>query len=215
MAGGELDALTRAVTAIVNEARAHVAAGREPNAAALEARVRAAAQRERPGQDDEQAAAIDRAERAGLKQLERVVAVQRARAALTREPPQRPAAAAPTLPRRRGALRTRPTITGNMDVRKREEAGAVTISWDAVPAVASWEVRFSEQPARSRGDYVVRETVTLPDGTTAVELPLGERPLRVNLLGRGRDGRLVRRAMISALTRESWSERWERRATAS
>jgi hypothetical protein len=39
--------------------------------------------------------------------------------------------------------------------------------------------------------------------------------VRVHLLGRGRDGRLVRRAIISALTREGWDERWQRRASAS
>jgi hypothetical protein len=37
----------------------------------------------------------------------------------------------------------------------------------------------------------------------------------VHLLGRGRDGRLLRRAVISALTRGAWGERWERRASAS
>ena len=48
-----------------------------------------------------------------------------------------------------------------------------------------------------------------------VELELGDTPSRVHLLGRGRDGRLVRRAIISALTREGWDERWQRRASAS
>jgi hypothetical protein len=37
----------------------------------------------------------------------------------------------------------------------------------------------------------------------------------VHLLGRSRDGRLLRRALISALTQESWNDRWERRASAS
>jgi hypothetical protein len=83
-----------------------------------------------------------------------------------------------------------------------------------VPAVASWEVRISERPD-PRADYVVQETLTLPAATTSVGLPLGDVPLRVHVLGRSRDGRLVRRALISALTRETWSDRWQRRASAS
>jgi hypothetical protein len=35
------------------------------------------------------------------------------------------------------------------------------------------------------------------------------------VIGRSRDGRPVRRALVSALTRETWTERWQRRATAS
>jgi hypothetical protein len=37
----------------------------------------------------------------------------------------------------------------------------------------------------------------------------------VHVLGRDRGGRLVRRAIVSGLTRESWADRWERRASAS
>ena len=40
----DLTALSRAYAAIINDARAQVAAGREPNAEALEARLRAARQ---------------------------------------------------------------------------------------------------------------------------------------------------------------------------
>ncbi|MGH3003950.1 MAG: hypothetical protein ACRDM1_15025, partial [Gaiellaceae bacterium] len=114
----------------------------------------------------------------------------------------------------RAALRTRPTINANMDVRRRTDGGRFFLAWDAAPAVASWEVRFSER-ADARGDYAVREELTLPAGTTNVELPLGELPLRVHVLGRSRDGRLLRRAVISALTRAGWDERWQRRASAS
>jgi len=80
--------------------------------------------------------------------------------------------------------------------------------------VTEWEVRISERATGAR-DYAVRETATLPATATTIELPLGDAPLRVHLLGRGRGGRLVRRAIVSGLTRESWEERWERRATAS
>jgi hypothetical protein len=140
-----------------------------------------------------------------------VITVHRARALMAREPAAPPAAAAPP---RRAVLRTRPTISGNMEVRRHADGETVILSWDAVPAVTSWEVRFSERPD-ARADYVVRETLTLPAAATTVELPLGEHPLRVHLLGRGRGGRLIRRALISALTRESWNERWQRRASAS
>jgi hypothetical protein len=48
-----------------------------------------------------------------------------------------------------------------------------------------------------------------------VELALGVLPLRVHVLGRGRDGWLIRRAVVSGLTRESWDDRWQQRASAS
>jgi len=61
----------------------------------------------------------------------------------------------------------------------------------------------------------VRDTLSVPAAETTLELPLGDRSLRVHLLGRSRDGRLLRRAVISGLTREGWDERWQRRASAS
>ena len=206
-----MEALTRAHTTIIREARAHVAAGRDPNAGALAARVKAAAQRERDAGDADPAE-IDRAERHALKQLERIAAVHRARAALRREPGERREAPRPGP--RRPALRAKPTITGNMDVRAAEAADAVALGWDAAPAVVSGEVRVSERPG-ARPEYVVRETRELPGDATAAEIVLGERPLRVHVLGRGRDGRLLRRAIVSSLTRENWRDRWERRASAS
>jgi hypothetical protein len=180
--------------AIIDEARAEVAAGREPNLEALRARIEAS------GPDS-------KARRRALKQLDDVVAVYRARARLAQR--AAPAAAAP--PPRRPLLRSRPTISGNMDVRRQGDA---TLEWDAAPAVAGWEVRFSERPDPRR-EYVVRESLTLGAAETTVDVPLGDVPLRVHLLGRGRDGRLVRRAIISALTRDTWRDRWQRRATAS
>ena len=120
---------------------------------------------------------------------------------------RQPVAGAPPAP----LLKSRATITGNMDVRRDGEA---TLVWRREPKVASWEVRISERPD-PRGDYEVRESGELPGEATSVELPLGDSPLRVHLLGRDRGGRLVRRAIVSGLTRETWGERWQRRASAS
>jgi hypothetical protein len=113
----------------------------------------------------------------------------------------------------RAALRTRPTIVGNLDVR-RESRDAFVLAWDALPAVLDWEVRFSER-ADARSDYRELAVHELPAATTRIELPLGDRPFRVNVVGRGRGGRAVRRALLSGLTRETWGDRWQRRATAS
>ncbi|HSL63510.1 MAG TPA: hypothetical protein VK874_02535 [Gaiellaceae bacterium] len=184
---------------ILAEARAAAAAGTAVDEEALSARIRALG-------------GGTAAERRALAQLGRIAAVRRARARLA-EPPS--ATAPQRVPRPRPALlRARPTISANMEVRREGGADAAVLAWERAPGVESWEVRVSERPS-SRGDYVVRETRTLPGTATSTEVPLGERPLRVHLLGRGRDGRLVRRAVVSALTRESWGERWQRRASAS
>jgi hypothetical protein len=201
-----LDVVIRAFAPIVDEARAQVAAGRAPDLQALQARVRVTSRRERSRGGA--AATVDRAELVALEQLERVTAVHRARALLARRPEPPPS---PPSPPRRPLLRSRPTITGNMDVRRQGEA---TLVWDRAAGVAGWEVRISERPD-PRSEYVVRDSLTLPAGETTVELPLGAQPLRVHLLGRGRDGRLLRRAIVSALTRDGWNERWQRRASAS
>ena len=118
-----------------------------------------------------------------LKQLERVLTVQRARARLAAPAhsaarPHRSRAA----PRGRTAFRAQPTITGNMEVRRSRAEGGVLLGWDAAPAVTGWEVRFSER-ADARSEYVVRETLSLPGTATSVELALGELPRRVHLLG--------------------------------
>jgi hypothetical protein len=180
---------------IIAEARRRVASGGPFNAAAFEARIRAA------GGDTENA----------LKQLSRIGSVQRARALIAGPPAQEPK---PEPVRRPPLLRTKPTISGNMDVRRERRADAFVLAWTAEPKVVEWEVRLSERPD-VRGDYVVREERNLAADTTSLELQLGDRPVRVHLLGRGRDGRLVRRAIVSALTREAWGERWQRRASAS
>ena len=203
-----IDELRRELAAIVDDVRAEIAAARGPAADSAAARIRAAADRARQAAP---AAAVTSAERAALKQLERLVAVHRARAFVSRDAAPRPA---PGPPRRRALLRTRPTITGNMDVTRARNGDPFTLAWPAESRVASWEVRVSEQRSRGR-EYVARETLTLPSEATGVDVPLGDTPLRVHLLGRGRDGRLLRRAIVSGLTSETWGERWERRPTAS
>lgn len=207
------DALARAHATIIREARTHVAAGRDPRAEALAARIRAAAARAREAVDAD-AAAVDGAERHALRQLDRIAAVHRARAALARTPTREPERARPAPAPRRPLLRSRPTITGNMDVHREASNDGVVLRWDPAPAVERWELRVSERPG-PRPDYVVRDTRELPGNATDAEVRLGERPVRVHLLGRGRDGRLVRRAIVSALTRENLRDRWERRASAS
>jgi hypothetical protein len=183
---------------IIDEARRRVASGKTLDPAAFEARIRAA--------DGD-------AERA-LQQLARIVSVQRARALVAGPPPAREPVSQPEVAGRPLALRAKPTITGNMDVRRERNGTAFVLAWAAEPKVVAWEVRFSERPD-VRGEYVVREERELPGTDTSVEIELGDTPSRVHLLGRARDGRLVRRAIISALTREGWAERWQRRASAS
>jgi hypothetical protein len=188
---------------ILDQARASIAAGRTPDWSVLEQRLRAVAQRPRAEADPA------REERA-LRQLKLLASVQRARARVAPAERSEPAAS----PARPAALRERPTITGNMDVRRESGNGGFSLAWDQAAAVASWEVRFSERVS-ARDDYAVTGTLTLPGDATRVELPLGDATLRVHVLGRARGGRLVRRAIVSGLTRESWPERWQRRASAS
>lgn len=191
--------LQSALNAIVEEARAQVAAGRAPNVEGLEARIAAAA---RAGAD---ARTVERTQRA----LQSIASVHRARRRLARDPV--PPAAPPTPARRPAALRTKPTISGTLDVRRAPQG--FRLVWDPVAAVSEWEVRFSERPD-ARSDYEERETLVLAARETSVEVPLGDNPVRVNILGRGR-GRLQRRALISGLTRDGWRDRWQRRASAS
>lgn len=179
---------------IIAEARASIAAGDDPDWQRLRNRLRAL-----DLTDDERGRA--------LQQLERLAAVHRARRARRTAQPTAAPAAAP----RRAPLRTRATVTGNMDVRRGD---GIALAWRAEPTVAAWEVRISERPD-PRGDYELRESGELPGDATATTIPLGDVPVRVHLLGRNRGGRLVRRAIVSGLTRETWAERWERRASAS
>jgi hypothetical protein len=185
--------------AVVAEARAAIAAGSEPDWGALKARISASGS---PG---------DRAQKRALQQLERLSAVRRARTLVDREPTPPPAP--PARPPRR-AFRTRPTITGNMDVRRSGTADSAALSWDKAPGVTGWEVRVSRRPS-ARAAYAAEEERSLHATETTVALELQELPVRVHLLGRGSAGQLLQRALISGLTRDNWNERWQRRATAS
>jgi hypothetical protein len=179
--------------AILDEARAQIARGSELDEAALEARIRAVG-----GRDAERA----------VEQLRRLVAVHRARRSLAAPPPA-PTASAP--PPRQSGYRARPTIAANMAVRARGTGDSVTLEWDPVPGVASWEARLSER-VDARSSYVERGTHVLD--APRLELRLGEQPQRIHLLGRNAYGRLVQRALISGLTSDNWRQRWQQRASA-
>jgi hypothetical protein len=181
------------VETILSDARAQVAAGRDPDWKELRDRVRAL----ELGKN---------AERDALRQLEQVGAVHRARRAVAR-PVAPPVAPAPRKP----LFVTKPTISGTMDVR---HTRAHVLEWTPLKTVEQWEVRISERPT-VRGGYEVRSEQTLPASTSELALELGDNPMRVHLLGRGRGGKLVQRAVISGLTEAGWSTRWEKRATAS
>ena len=92
----------------------------------------------------------------------------------------------------------------------RDRSGLVQIVADPQRSARAYEVATT-----LRGEYVVRDERALAGDTTSIELPLGDDLFRVHLLGRDRGGRLVRRAIVSGLTRETWPDRWERRASAS
>jgi hypothetical protein len=208
-----LAALDRAYAAIVDDARAQVAAGREPALDTLEKRLRAETRSVLGARESQPA--VERAERRALEQLAAVAKVFRARTLLAAESEPSPAPPPPTrqAPSFRSLLRSKPTISANMDVRRGAEGGGLSLTWDPVPAVVEWEVRFSERPD-PRGGWVPLDTVALPPGETTIEVPIGEHLYRIHIVGRSRDGRPLRRALISGLTRETWNDRWERRASA-
>jgi hypothetical protein len=181
---------------LLDEARAAVAAGRDPDWRDLRARIHAAAPDERTSRD-------------ALARLERIAAVHRARRVRTTGEP-----AAPAAPSRPTLLRTRPTLTGNMDLGRDRSGGTFLLSWPGERTVERWELRISQR-FDPRGDYEVVEARELPGEATVVEVPLrADAQLRVHLLGRSRDGRLLRRAIASGLTLESWDERFRRRPSA-
>jgi hypothetical protein len=182
--------------ALLTEVRALLAAGKPVDRNAFAARVNELAP---PNEVD-----------GALGQLDRVLAVGRARARLAEEP--KPASLPPNRPLR-AALKARPTLNANMDVHRRVQGESHALAWDAAPGVTEWELRIADR-VDARSDYVQRETQTLPADATAVELPLTDRTLRIHLIGRGRGGKLLRRAVISGLSRENWNERWQKRASA-
>jgi hypothetical protein len=175
------------VDSILREARTAVAGGADPDWKAFRDRIRGAAPDEA-------------ARRHGLTQLERIGAVHRARRSRPEPPTARPAP-------RAAALRTKPSLTGDLEVRRGDE---YRLEWPADPGIDRWEIRIAERSG-AKSDYVPLETHELPGTTTGLALPLGDVPLRVHVLGRSRNGRLVRRAIASGLTRGSWDERWQRR----
>ena len=101
-----------------------------------------------------------------------------------------------------------------MAVRKRPIGGGVELSWDTAPSVTEWTIRVSVRPD-PRQDYVEGEIVTLAPTTAAFDVALDELPRRIQLYGLARDGRIVRRAIISALTSGNSGAQWKRQATAS
>lgn len=177
---------------ILGEARAAVAAGGDPDWQALRARLRSA------GGDEP-------ARRAALAQLERIGAVHRARRTRPAPAPE-PAPA----PRRAALLRTRPSLTGDLDVARERAGDALVLAWRREQGIERWEVRIARRGG-ARGDYVPVEERQLPADVTRIELPAHDEPLRVHIVGRSRGGRLVRRAIASGLTAEGWGDRWQRR----
>lgn len=181
--------MDRELARIFDDVRRQIAAGGEPDAAALEARVRAV-------------------DPAAVAQLRRLLAVHRAKRSLAREPAPPPSAPAP---RRPAAYRARPTISANMSVRARAEGDAVVLEWEPQRGVAHWEARVSERPD-AHSPYTQGETLTLD--APRLELRLTELPKRVSLTGRTAGGRIAQRALISGLTSANWKQKWQQRASA-
>jgi hypothetical protein len=146
-------------------------------------------------------------EQEALAQLQQVMAIARLR--LRDEPEEVAQAGTP----RRLAMRQRPTIVANMAVEKQAAEGGLTLTWQPAAGVSEWTVRVEER-RDDRSSYEAVETLTLPGPSTATTVSLGERSRRVTLIGRRRDGRVLRRALISALTSDSWREQWQRKPSA-
>src|SRR6188472_1603379 len=113
-----MEELATAQAAILADARAQVAAGREPNVASLATRIATAVRGARFTGDP---AAVDEFEAAARRKLGAIVSIGRARAHLGRDPAPREKSPPPR--GRRLALRTKPTITGSLNVRRAEGEG--------------------------------------------------------------------------------------------
>ena len=148
-------------------------------------------------------AAVSGAERGALGALRAILAV--ASPVQVVEPPS---------PVRRLVLQPAATIVGNMAVRKKQTEQGLELSFDAAANVSEWRLRISVRPD-PRQEYVEGDVVTLPSGSTSWEVVLDEHPRRIQLYGHARDGRIVRRAVISALTSGNSTAQWKRQATAS
>ena len=125
-----------------------------------------------------------------------------------------PPTAQPARPVRRLAIQPSATIVGNMAVRKKPTNEGLELSWDAAPNVTEWTIRVSVRPD-PRQEYVEGELYAVPPTTARFEVALDELPRRIQLYGLARDGRIVRRAVISALTSGNSGAQWKRQATAS
>ena len=101
-----------------------------------------------------------------------------------------------------------------MAVRKQPTERGLELAWDAAPQVIEWVLRVSVRPD-PRQDYVEGEAETLPAGTRSYEVELDDHPRRIQLYGHARGGKIVRRAVISALTSGNSGAQWKRQATAS
>jgi hypothetical protein len=184
--------VNRELDDILDEVRAQIARGGEPDVAAVEARVRAV-------------------DPSALPHVRRLLAVHRAKRSLAAPSRARPQPTAPE--RRREVYRAKPTVSANMSVRARAAAGyTVALEWDAAKGVTRWEVRVGERPD-ARSPYTDRETASLD--VPRVELPLSDLPQRVSIVGRNTAGRIVQRALVSGLTRANWNQKWQQRPSAS
>lgn len=192
----------------LREAQRLVAEGLTPDGRGLSEGVRAETSRYLSSQPWLAHATLEPAvaavEAATLAALNAIVAAAR--------PEPRPVATAP--PIRRLALQPSATIVGNMAVRKKSSGDGIELSWDAAPNVTEWTIRVSVRPD-PRQDYVEGELVKLPSAAAAFDVALDELPRRIQLHGLARDGRVVRRAIVSALTSGNSSAQWKRHSTAS
>jgi hypothetical protein len=149
--------------------------------------------------------AVAAADRAALTALRAIVASAAA--------PAESASSVPP-PVRRLRLQPSATIVGNMAVRKKQTPEGLELAWDAAPSVTVWTLRVSVRPD-PRQEYAEGEVLTLPADSTSCDVELDEHPRRIQLYGHARDGRIVRRAVISALTSGNSGAQWKRQATAS
>ena len=191
----------------VREAQRLVIAGLLPDESGLEAGIRAETRRYLrahswfEGHAFEQVAAAGEA--ATIAALKAVIAA--ARLPVAPGPPARPV--------RRLAIQPAATMVGNMVMRKKRTDAGVELSWDGAPGVVEWTLRVSTRPD-PRQDYVDAEPVSLPAKARSFEVTLDEVPRRIQLYGHARDGRIVRRVVISALTSGNSGAQWKRQSTA-
>lgn len=204
-----LDELGRRHALYIREAHRLAVAGLVPNADALAAGITAETTRylrSRPWLAEPRLApAVAESEARARTALAAI-------AASTAAPSHSPTENRPSV--RRLSLLSSATIVGTMAVRKKQVEEGLELSWDSAPAIVEWRLRLAKRPD-PRQPYVDDESETLRAETTRFLLSLDDVPRRVQITGHARDGRVVRRAVISALTRENGGGQWKRQATAS